>query len=355
MKLLGRYIASSVLWATLAVLLVILGLDIIFSLLDEMDGLKNDYALPQALNYLLVRLPGRIYLFLPVAILVGVLIGLGNLATTSELTVIRAAGVSIPRIILQACKPVFALLLLAMLASELWLPQLDQWAKSYRWEKLNAQQPSSLITTQDLWLQEGLNFYSINLARNDGQLRGIQIYRLHEDWSLHQMISAPRASYSGQEWQLFNAREVTFNSEQVQQQLHNQLSVNLPLQPKYLALQAQDAADLPPSQLWHYAQYLSSNAEPAGDYLLAFWNKTLLPVTVFAVVLLGASFTFGPLRSVPAGTRVFNGIIIALGVKFAQDLLGPSALIWGFNPIVAVLVPAGVCALAGLWLIYRAA
>jgi len=354
MRLLGRYIAQSVLVSTLAVLIVIVGLDIVFSLLDELDNLRGDYGFVQVVNYLLIRLPGRFYLFLPIAILVGVLIGLGNLAATSELTVMRVAGISIPRLIFQACKPVFVLLMLAMMASEFWLPSLGQFADTYRWEKLNKIDQPNLFASHNLWLKENNSFYSINVARDDGQLLGIRIFELNEDWSLKKLTIASRADYLDKGWQLSNVRNVTFSTSQLEEAIFPTLDIKLPIEPQYVALQAFDADDLPPSQLWKYADYLESKGQPSGYYWLAFWKKVLLPVTVFAVVLLGASFTFGPLRSVPAGTRVFHGIVIALSVKFVQDLLGPSALLWGFNPALAVLVPAIFCAVFGSWFIYRA-
>ncbi|MDB5983897.1 MAG: permease, YjgP/YjgQ family, partial [Pseudomonas sp.] len=40
--------------------------------------------------------------------------------------------------------------------------------------------------------------------------------------------------------------------------------------------------------------------------------------------------------------------------RIAQDLLGPSSLVFGFSPLLAVLVPSGICAIAGVWLLRRA-
>lgn len=354
MKLLGGYIAASVLKGTLAVLVVIVGLDLIFSLLDELTSLTSGYGLKEAAVYLLLRLPERFYMFLPIAILVGVLIGLGSLASTSELTVMRAAGVSIPRLIFHASRPVFVLLVIAMLASEYLLLQWVQAAETWRWEKRSGQQQSSVNTAQDLWLKEDTRFYRINLARDDGQLLGITLFELTEDWTLKRQITAARADYQATGWLAQDAREVRFTPERVEETRHPQLLMDLPIQPEFVALQAFDPRDLPPSQLWRYARYLQDKGQAAGFYWLAFWQKILLPVTVFAVVLLGASFTFGPLRSVPAGTRVFHGIIIGLSVKFVQDLLGPTALLWGFTPALAVLIPAAFCTVWALWQIHRA-
>ena len=355
MKRLSRYLSHAVLKATLAVLLVVVGLDYIFTLLEELKRLNETYAPGHAAFYLLMRLPERLYLFLPVGILVGVLIGLGSLASTSELTVMRAAGVSIPRLIFHASRPILVLLLLAMLASEFFLLQWTQAAETYRWEKRTGHQAASVSTARDLWLKEENFFYRINVARDDGRLLGVTLYELDaNDWQLRRQVTAPRADFYQGRWQLQDARELHFEARQVREVRHDHLVLSLPIQPELVALQAYSASDLPPTQLWAYGRYLESQGQASGFYWLAFWQKVLLPVTVFAVVILAASFTFGPLRSVPAGTRVFHGIIIGLSVKFAQDLLGPSALLWGFTPALAVLIPAGVCAAWGIWLIRKA-
>ncbi|SFX21430.1 LPS export ABC transporter permease LptG [Marinospirillum alkaliphilum] len=353
MRLLGRYIASSVLWATISVLLVIVALDLVFSFLDELTSLTGDYGALDALIYMLLRLPERFYMFLPIAILVGVLIGLGSLASTSELTVMRAAGVSIPRLILQASRPVAVLLVLAMLVSEFFMQGWAQTAETWRWEKRSGQQQSGVNTARDLWLKEGQWFYRINLARDDGQLRGLTLFELSDDWSLKQLVTATRADYQDDQWLLQEVRSIHLESERLLQAQETEVLRHLPVSPEFVALQVLSPSDIPPSRLWRYARYLEQIGQPAGFYWLAFWQKVLLPITVFAVVLLGASFTFGPLRSVPAGTRVFHGIIIGLSVKFAQDLLGPSALLWGFTPALAVLLPAAFCTVWGLWQIRR--
>ncbi|HSC83263.1 MAG TPA: LptF/LptG family permease, partial [Pseudomonas sp.] len=72
-------------------------------------------------------------------------------------------------------------------------------------------------------------------------------------------------------------------------------------------------------------------------------------------VLMAISFIFGPLRSVTLGQRVFTGVLLGFVVRITQDLLGPSSLVFGFSPLLAVLVPAVVCGLAGVVLLRRAA
>jgi lipopolysaccharide export system permease protein len=101
------------------------------------------------------------------------------------------------------------------------------------------------------------------------------------------------------------------------------------------------------SGLWGYIHYLADQGLNNGRYWLAFWVKVLQPLVTAALVLMAISFIFGPLRSVTLGQRVFTGVLVGFTFRIAQDLLGPSSLVFGFSPLFAVLVPAGICALAG--------
>lgn len=356
MSLLTRYVASRVLIAILSVWLVVVGLEFLFALLDELGSLTEQYTWDKVLVYLLLRLPKQLYMFLPVAILVGVLIGLGSLASTSEINVMRAAGLSLWRLIAMAALPVIGLLMIALLATETVMMPVAKAAETYRWEARTGRTSATVNTARDLWLRQDQDFYRINLARDDGELRGITRYRLNEDWSLAERITAERASYlpQAQTWSLERVRALALQPDQVEETHFSRLQMDLPLQPELIALQAYHREDLTLGRLWHYAQYLESRGQPAGFYWLEFWKKLLLPVVVLSVMVLGASFTFGPLRSVPAGTRVFHGILIGLSVKFAQDLLGPSAVLWGFTPALAVLLPAFACLAWGVFLVKKA-
>ncbi|MGB2130167.1 MAG: LptF/LptG family permease, partial [Marinobacterium sp.] len=103
-----------------------------------------------------------------------------------------------------------------------------------------------------------------------------------------------------------------------------------------------------------YSRYLEEQGVNADSYLLAFWSKLLQPLAILALVLIGVSFIFGPLRSVTVGQRVIAGVVFGLVFKFAQDLLGPASTVFGFPPLIAVVIPILLCTGAGLWLLRRA-
>jgi lipopolysaccharide export system permease protein len=111
--------------------------------------------------------------------------------------------------------------------------------------------------------------------------------------------------------------------------------------------------DLSVSGLWSFGNYLKDQGLSAGEYLLAFWNKVLQPLGTASLVLIAISFVFGPLREVTMGFRVFVGVMIGIIFRTSQDMLGPASLVFGFQPIIAVLVPILICAAIGMLLIRR--
>ena len=106
MHKLDRYIGTSVFLAILSVLGIIVGLALLFAFIDELGDLSDSYGTLEALIYVVLTLPRRAYEMLPMAALIGCLIGLGSLASNSELTIMRAAGVSIGRIVWAVMKPI---------------------------------------------------------------------------------------------------------------------------------------------------------------------------------------------------------------------------------------------------------
>ncbi|MCY1249178.1 LPS export ABC transporter permease LptG [compost metagenome] len=51
---------------------------------------------------------------------------------------------------------------------------------------------------------------------------------------------------------------------------------------------------------------------------------------------------------------MFTGVLVGFVFRIIQDLLGPSSQVFGFSPLLLVALPAGVCALAGVWMLRRA-
>src|SRR5690554_7623108 len=132
MRKLDLYIGTTVLWSIIAVLLVITGLAVLFAFIDQLGDLEGGYTLQEALIYVGLTTPRRAYDVLPMSALIGCLVGLGTLASNSELTVMRAAGVSLMRILWAVMKPLLLLMLIGVALAEYVMPWTESMAQEHR-------------------------------------------------------------------------------------------------------------------------------------------------------------------------------------------------------------------------------
>ncbi|MBF7731101.1 LPS export ABC transporter permease LptG [Pseudomonas sp. N040] len=349
---LDRYIGASVFWSILAVLLVILGLALLFAFIDELNDIEGGYGLLEAFWYVLLTTPQRLFELLPMAALIGCLVGLGTLASNSELTVMRAAGVSVGRIVWAVMKPMLVLMLAGLLISEYVAPVTESMAQSSRAMAQGAGDAQS--AKRGLWHREGNEFVHINAVQPNGLLVGVTRYRFGPEHRLEHSSFARRAVFDGLNWELQDVTTTLFREDQTEVVKLPEERWDIQLSPQLLSTAVLDPDALSISGLWDYTHYLAEQGLNNGPYWLAFWSKVLKPVVTMALVLMAISFIFGPLRSVTLGQRVFTGVLVGFVFQIAQDLLGPSSLVFGFPPLLAVLIPAGICALAGIWLLRRA-
>lgn len=351
MRLIDRYLARHVLGATLAVLLVIGGLDSLFALVDQLADLNERYRLMHAVQYIGLTVPQRLYEFLPMSALIGCLLGLGSLASSAELTVMRAAGVSVGRIIMGVMKPVLLLVILAMMLGEFVVPVSEQKAESFRSVQLSGNQA---LAVRGVWHRDGNEFIHINSVMKDGQVFGVTRYQFDENNRLLRASFAHEGRYMGDYWQLRGVNDTRFVEQHTQTTALESERWQVELTPQLLSAVVLDPLDLSIEGLWRYTEYLSRQGLRADSYELALWNKALMPLGILALVLVAVSFIFGPLRSVTVGQRLVAGIVVGIVFKLVQDILGPASTVFGFHPAIAVLLPIAVCAVAGGWLLKRA-
>nr|WP_024309272.1 LPS export ABC transporter permease LptG [Pseudomonas sp. P818] len=353
MAKLDRYIGTQVFFAILAVLGIILGLALLFAFIDELSDLnKGDYGLAQALWYVLLTAPRRAYEMLPMAALIGCLIGLGTLASNSELTIMRAAGVSIGRIVWAVMKPMLVLMLAGILIGEYVAPLTENQAQADR--ALAQGGGAAQSSKRGMWHRQGQEYVHINAVQPGGVLLGVTRYRFDDERRLLSASFARRAEFRDNHWMLSNVQTTLLHEDRSEVVNQREERWDIELNPELLGTVVMEPEALSVTGLWQYIHYLSEQGLNNVRYWLAFWTKVLQPLVTAALVLMAISFIFGPLRSVTLGQRVFTGVLVGFIFRIAQDLLGPSSLVFGFSPLLAVLVPAGICALAGVWLLRRA-
>lgn len=353
MRRLSRHVGSNIFFAIAMALLVLVGLDVLAAIIDEAGDTRHNYHFGDALIYVGTKLPSTIYEYIPFASLIGCLFGLGMLATNSEVIVMRASGVSLLRIVFFVIRPVLLFVLLAAAIGEYFSPYLDQLAEGRR-EYLRKGE-SALDSSSGLWNHEGTEFMHFNAVFPGGVLFGVSRFQFNDDRSLQEASFSSRATYNASEnvWVEENVSITRFedNSTQTDKQITRRWDSELT--PEVLALNILPPDSLSIASLYQYIKFLDQQSVENAQYKLAFWSKVLQPLVIVGLVLIGISFVFGPLRDSTMGFRIFIGVVVGVSFRIIQDMLGPFSIVFGFSPLLAVLLPVVFCVSVGLYLLRR--
>ena len=347
---LRRYLWWAVLLPSLAVLGTILALDLLFTFVAELDNLRGDYGVLQALQYIFTTTPRRVHSFLPMAVLLGTLIGLGVLANNGELTVMRAAGVSPLHITGLALRPALLLLVCDLLLGEYVVPYSEQVAQSNR--ALAVGRGEEMRGRHGYWHREGNEFIHIQAAQPNGVLHGVTRYHFDGN-ELVDMQFIERAIYQGGHWFVEGVHGSALSEEAVRPYQSESGVWESALTPELLSVLILSPDNLALSRLYSYAAYLSEQGLQPAEYLLAFWQKVLMPIATFGMVLVASAVMFGPLRQVTRGLRLTLGIMAGMLFHYGQQIFGHISLVFGISPLVAASLPPGLCLLAGVILLWR--
>ena len=351
MKLLDLYIGKTVFFAVFVVLLIIVGLDGVFSFVAELEELKGDYQITQALYYILLSMPRRVYEFIPISTLIGCLIGLGALANNSELTVMRAAGISVIHIVIAAVKPVLLFVSVALVLGQFVVPKTEQFAQSERARYIDGTDVFSV--SQGYWFRDEGDYVHIKAIQPNGVLYGVARFRFGDRQNLIASDYSERAIFQGDYWVLIGVNETRLEAEHTRVYNHDTLRWESKITPDFLSIVALRPDDLSITGLFNYARQLSEQGLESGEYYFAFWKKVLQPVATVVMVFIAISFIFGPLRSVTMGQRITAGVVIGLLFNYAQDLLGHISIVFNVSPLVSAGIPILICLVVGIVLLRR--
>lgn len=350
MRRLKSYIAKTIISAVLTVLFVIVSLDAISDLVHQLSNLRGSYTFTEAIIFVSLFIPSSINDYIPLSALVGCLMGLGVLASSSELVVMRAAGISIRQVVWAVFRPIFLFIFIGVLIGEFVAPYLDQYADSRR--ALAQGHKRALQSERGVWNREGDEYMHFNAVLPNGKLFGVTRYTFSND----KLISASfsdSAIFQGDYWFEQDVQATFFTETGVEKKQLANRRWYTELSPNLLNVLVLKKDELPLNRLVRYADYLDKQGLDSSDYKLIFWEKALQPLSTLSLVMIAISFVLGPLRQVTMGFRVFVGVIVGLVFQTSQKLLGPTSLIFGFSPMFAVLIPIVFCFFTGWFLLRR--
>ena len=332
-------IASSAL-----VLVVLLALAGLFEFIAELDDMQGDYQTPRVILYTALRLPQLAFEMLPVAALLGSLLGLGALAANSEIIVMRSAGLSIKKLSAMVAVTGFVLFVFTGLLGEFIGPPLDYYARNMRMEARYQQDDDRLGNAT--WVRDGPFVLHLERVSSEFEFGSIYMFRFNDN---NRLAAIARAENSGidkdDRWVLENYRETRFEDDGVQV-VESSLAVeSFGIDAEVLGISLVKPQSLSGRGLFSYIAYLKRNSLDSRRYATELWYRVARSATVIIMPVLALAFVFGSLRTGGAGGRLMIGVVIGLAYYLASEMLANSGQVFNFDPAVIAWAPSLVLAI----------
>lgn len=367
MLLVGRYLRREIVAAVAFVLLGFLALFAFFDLINELEDVgRGGYRLQHAVAFVLLGLPSHVYELMPIAALIGSIYALSQLASHSEYTAMRAAGLGRRRALGVVARVGLALAVLTALVGEVLSPPSERLAQQLRLSAIGGSVTGQFRS--GLWVKDTardqagevnlMRFVNIGELLPDGTLRDVRIFEFDAQMRLSRLLEARGASWGrGNGWELREVEEIRFTDvpaaglapavgtrRATAPTLHWQTE----LRPEILGVLLVEPDRMSGLNLYSYIRHLRENAQNTSQYEIAFWKKIVYPLAVIVMMALALPFAYLQVRAGGTGYKVFAGIMLGIAFHFMNGLFSHLGLLNTWPPLLSVSIPSVVAFMLAL-------
>ena len=339
MSVLAGYVIRSILRSVGLVLTVLVGVATLFSFVSQLDDIgEANFGSREAILFVILQIPRLVVDVLPAATLLGALLGLGNLATKSELIAIRAAGVSKLQVIAAVGICGIALSGINFALGESLAPSLGAYARQMRSEALLDEM--EFADGRSSWFKDDEVVVNLRRGFSDDGDSGLYLYEVSPERGLLAVAHADSVeSADSSTWILNGFAETRFAADRLSASRTRAYAHELDLNADLLSMSEMREYLLDMPNLQRYIEYLRRNQRDDRRYVIAYWSRWASAVSVPFMALLAVPFVFGSLRSVGSGARLVVGLCIGLGFFVADQVLQNSGVVYEFDPIWVAWTP----------------
>ena len=378
MKVLTRHVAKEVLIATLFVLVALVALIAFFDLVSQARNIGNRYSISMALFLTMLKQPSRLYEVMPIAALLGAVYTMSRLASNSEFTIMRVAGLSPFRLAGMMTVPALILIAMTYCLGEWLTPAADMMRNDMDNilfnRKLSARGYSSGVWVKDNVKEQQnagqatVRFVNVhNLIAGEHSRTGAwRVFEFDKDGSLIRVLHAPEANYiSGRGWHLKDAKvetlpKITHDETPMVEKSSARKDVDLMLpsemRPEILGVLTIKPERMGISDLWQYIAHLKETRQTSDRYQVALWSKVFYPLAIFVMLAVAMPFAYLNTRSGGVSIKIFAGLMIGISFYALNNIFSFLGVLNTWHPMVVAVVPTSVmliCAAVALWLLER--
>jgi lipopolysaccharide export system permease protein len=351
MKILSNYLLKEVTINVLLIMVALIAMLSFFDLIQELENLgKGTYSFAKIIIFVILSMPGHVYDVMPVAVLVGCMLSLGQLARHSELIIFRVSGVSILSMTYLLLRVGLLFTLLTFLIGELITPFSEKVAQRMRIKATDS------VVAQDfrsgLWVKDGNNFVNVENVLPDSTLLNIHIYEFDQHSKLLMTSNAKSASFENDDWQLKNVTNTFFEKDNIRIEKSDQATWHSLIRPELLSILLVLPEKMSAWNLYSYINHLTANKQKTTRYEIAIWAKMIYPLACLVMVILALPFSFVQQRAVGASTKIFVGMMLGVTYQILNRVFVHLGLLNDWPPLFSAIMPTALFLVVGIIMLY---
>jgi lipopolysaccharide export system permease protein len=343
------------------ILFALVALFLFFDVLAELGSVNQQYTLLLALGHVLLKAPSRIVEIIPIAGLIGSIYVFAMLASQSEFTILRIAGLDIRRGLVMLGKISLPIVAATLLMSE-WLgPMAESFSERLKMKALGSSFSSQFRS--GVWVKDqlrgedgigsvrpGVRYINIGKIEPDKQVRQVRMYEFDDSYRLLSIRNAESGRFSDTgSWELNNITETRFKEAPGKNLLDPVYSASTAIKPS-MTLSSKVTPDIlgvlsiNPERMSIYSlgrfmSHLNENKQDAQRYAIAFWKKLIYPFIVFVMLALALPFAYLRARTGGIGIKIFGGIMLGMSFQLLNALFSNVGLLGAWPAYLTALTP----------------
>lgn len=346
-----QYLARQFLFWLGSVFLILTALFEVFDLVEMLRRASSkDIPFDVVLQLNLSKLPHLVQDVFPFIVLFGALIAFWRLAKSSELVVIRAAGISVWQILAPS-------LLVAFLLGVFQITVYSPFSASLRakYEELESEYFSNgseqlTVSKTGLWLrqthEEGQAVIHSRKTENGGtKLTDVTVFLFDKDEKFDGRIDAKSAVLEKNQWVFNNATVSEINGR-------GELKERYALPTNLTEEKIQESfASADTLSFWQLPEFIKTMEEAgfsANTHRLRLHSMLSTPFLFCAMVLIAATFSIRASRRSSTAFMVLGGIMCGFLLYLMTNVVHAVGLATGLPVSLAAWMPAGVSVMLGV-------
>jgi lipopolysaccharide export system permease protein len=315
MKIIHQYLLKQLLINVIYSLIIFTSLFLVFDFFDRIDNIAAEKAsIGITLQYFFLKIPLIVSLMMPVAMLVATLFTIGILAKNSEITAMRASGVTVWWLAIPVICVGFALSLVSLTLNETVVPHTQRRVREIYNIDIRKKDLRGGYSQQDLWWRNGDTFYSADIFDSrTSSLIGLSRIRVNQDFAIVERTDANNATYLDKHlgWSMKDAEVISF-PETISPEIERFSGLPLPIAkaPADFFDAETDPHTMSFGQLKRFIAGQQANGLSIAEYLADLYDKIAFPFFSAIVALVVLPFSLKPARSGQMAKSIISALII---------------------------------------------